>query len=284
MAAMLSGCSAQPDGAPYHDLAVNGSVWLRTVTPTYSADAHKSTYKPFTHIIGEMGEAITKGVGGIDTHHRGMYIGWNEVKTGSGVWDFWHMKAGVSQRCVSIDSNGTSHQEMLVEWVLSDGRPVITETRAVSCSEGANGERVFDFTSVLSSRSGDIRLRGDAHHAGMHVRMANQVFWHQWSTRYVLPAAATESMNNIVENARWVCCSPVVDGTRYWLLHMTHPSTIDGAPLYSTRRYGRFGSFFTTDLQEDTPRTLRFRVVYSAKPLARADCERLFTEYVTGKE
>jgi hypothetical protein len=166
-----------------------------------------------------------------------------------------------------------------IRWQGNDGPVLIEEERAITVRAAADGSRVFDFASVLQSKAGRIELKGDPQHAGMHVRLSNEVDAHPETTQYILPEGATESEDNVVPNAWWVCCSADVAGKRYSVLHITHPGHPGGVPAYSTRRYARFGSFSEHVLEESKPLTFRYRIIVSEKPLDAATCTRLCGEY-----
>jgi hypothetical protein len=55
-----------------------------------------------------------------------------------------------------------------------------------------------------------------------------------------------------------------------------HPT---GEPVYSIRRYARFGAFFEPDLEEGTPLVLNFRIVLSQSELDQKACEALYKAY-----
>ena len=61
---------------------------------------------------------------------------------------------------------------------------------------------------------------------------------------------------------------------------MTAAKHATGAPVYSIRRYGRFGAFFEPDLEEGTPLAFDFRIVVSDHTLGAAECEGLYRDYV----
>lgn len=264
-------------------LSGDGKPWLATLIKPYDAANEEETYKVFTHIFDFGGEApITKGAGGKYTHHRGMFIGWNKTVTGQGTWDTWHMKGNhqAFDAWLSREAGADKAvQSARIVWVTHDDMPLIEEVRTITATTGADGRRVFDFHSTLTSKAGPIQLRGDLQHAGMHVRMDNEVVSHEDTTRYVLPEGAEELDDDKVVGAWWVCCSPVVRDTRYWVIHMTAPETPGGVPVYSIRRYARFGAFFEPDLEEGKPLALRFRIVVSEKELDRAACQALYDEF-----
>lgn len=268
------------------DLLVDGRPWLRTmITPhdASSAETREITYKVYTHILDFAGEApITKGPGGKYSHHRGLFIGWNHSMVRGERYDTWHMSNSYQEHVAWLEQRtggDQAKQAQHVRWYTLKGEPIIDETRVIAARKGEDDLRIVDFSSSLISRAGDIALRGDSHHAGMQVRLANEVAEHEETTQYILPEGAKERANDEVFGGWWVCCSAVVRDKRYWIIHMTPPNHPTGQPVYSIRRYARFGAFFEPDLKEDQPLDITFRVIVSEKELDRASCQRLYDEY-----
>ena len=265
------------------DLLGDGAVWLRTMTTELDPERREETYKVYTHIFDFDGEApITKGAGGKFTHHRGMFIGWNHTKVGDTEYDTWHMKSCAQHHMGWVElapGEDNATQVEVVDWRDDAGEPFIREVRAITALPGPDGSRIFDFQSTLISLRGAIQLRGDLQHAGMQVRMANEVSEHEDSTNYILPAGIEEQDDNRVEGAWWTCCSPVVRDKRYWIMHMTPRDHPTGVPVYSIRRYARFGAFFEPDLAEGEPLTVRFRILLSENELDQARCQQLYDAY-----
>lgn len=265
------------------DLKVDGKIWLSTMTTPLDATHREETYKVFTHIYDFEGVSpITKGAGGKFTHHRGMFIGWKDTMVQGRDFDTWHMPDNAQhhvawQALESSPDHGRQIEE--IDWRDDDGRTFIKELRTIAARADADGRRIFDFTSNLTSLAGTIQLKGDLQHAGMQVRLANEVSEHEDSTHYILPEGAEELDDDKVVGAWWVACSAVVNGQRYWLLHMTPPDHPTGQPVYSIRRYARFGAFFEPELTEASPLHLRFRVVLSRTELSREVCEALYKTY-----
>ena len=258
--------------------------WIDTVTPRYDGTKRDDTGKVFTHLFDFKGNApITKGAGGMYSHHRGMFIGWNKVLVGDQTYDFWGMTNAYQEHVAWLSKTAASDQAVQsekIQWCAENGTPLIEEVRILSSTVGPGDVRVFDFESTLKTLTGMIQLRGDLHHAGMQVRMDNEVSEHEKSTNYILPLDAVRGNDDRVDSARWVCCSPVIRSNRYFLVHMTPPSHPNAAPVYSIRPYARFGAFFEADLLPQTPVTVRFRIAVSKEPLDRAACEHLYTQYV----
>lgn len=265
------------------DLLGDSTIWLRTMTTQPDPDRREETYKVYTHIFDFDGEApITKGAGGKYSHHRGMFIGWNHTKIGDAEFDTWHMKNCTQNHKSWLElapGEDKATQVEQVDWCDNKGEPFIREVRAITALPGPDGSRIFDFQSTLISLRGPIQLRGDLQHAGMQVRMANEVSEHEGTTHYTLPKGIEEQADNRVEGAWWVCCSPVVREKRYWLMHMTPQDHPTGVPVYSIRRYARFGAFFEPDLQEGESLTVNFRILVSEKELDQDRCQELYDAY-----
>ncbi len=296
MLAAACGASEPTDGFTFEqglDVQLDGRIWLRTVTTPFDAENPELTYKVYTHLYDFEGAfPITKGAGGKYSHHRGLFIGWNHTHVGDRVVDTWHMRAGregalrdayaqqqlVEWVAMEVQENRASHTAR-IHWMADDLEPFIEEERTIIAYPGDNGIRVVDFISILTPLAGPIQLRGDAHHAGMQVRMSNEVVDTEHDTEFILPEYAVELDNDIVGKAWWLCGSMVVGGKRYWVLHLTAPDLVTGQPQYSTRPYGRFGAFFEPDLTPDTPLRLAFRVIWSESPLDRERCEALYQQY-----
>jgi len=279
-ATALSGW-ADPDVSK--DLSVGGTPWLRTMITPFDQAREEETYKVYTHVLDFAGEKpITKGPGGLYSHHRGLFIGWKDTLVNGEDCDTWHMPNCLQNHVewVSVDEGDTASKQVeTVSWTTRDGKPFIQEERTIKAAASPEGYRIIDFESELRSVAGDIELKGDLQHAGMQIRMADEVSEHQDTTEYILPEGATENANDEVVGGWWACGSMVVGGKRYWIAHMTPPDHPGGQPVYSIRRYARFGAFTEHTLKEGTPLHLRYRCVVSEKALTRTDCEKLYQDY-----
>jgi hypothetical protein len=265
------------------DLRLADATWLRTITTPLSGQHREATYKVFTHIYDFEGTApITKGVGGKFTHHRGLFIGWNHTMVGGKRYDTWHMTNCSQEHIAWLDLTSDAHaasQVQEVRWNDELGKTFITEFRTIRAAPGDAGIRIVDFQSKLRSTRGTIMLNGDLQHAGMQVRLANEVAEHEETTKYILPAGAEELEDDKVVDAWWVACSAEIGGKRYWIIHMTPARHPLGVPVYSIRRYARFGAFFEPILEEGKMLELNFRIVVSDKELTQEQCQALYEAY-----
>lgn len=287
LACVATACGAQgpveePEGRDIK--GPDGAPWLRLMTPEYDRKNREGTYKTYTHLLDFNGEGLlTKGAGGKFSHHRGLYIGWNKTQTEDREYDSWHMKNCFQQLNGEVaieETDDAVHLSFQVDWRPIQGEAFVREDREHHLFAGPNGARIVDFVSTLHAIGGPIALRGDLQHAGMQIRLANEVSEHEETTEYILPEGAEELDDDKVVGAWWVTCSAIIEGKRYWFVHMTAPDLPGGVPVYSIRRYARFGAFFEPDLAPDTPMTLRFRVVASEEPLDQAASQALYDAYV----
>jgi hypothetical protein len=270
------------------DMYVDGTRWLGTVITPFDAAHREETYKVFTHLYAMDGKLpITKGPGGKYSHHRGLFIGWKDTLFNGKDIDTWHLQDGYQRHVAWLDQQsgkGSASQSQQIEWCEEDGTPFVKEIRTISAHAGKKGMRVIDFTSELHALVDKIELKGDLQHAGMQIRMANEVAHHQDTTEYLLPRGSKENENDEVVGAWWMLCSPEVLDTRYWVLHMTPLDHPTGVPIYSIRQYARFGAFWESELKKGEPVTYRFRIVVSDQELKAEDCTALYKAYTgTGK-
>ena len=279
--AVATGAVAQD----HYDLIVTGDHWLRTETPTYAPRGRdrEETYKVFTHVYDFEGDGfLTKGSGGLYTHHRGLFIGWMQTSFGDETVDTWHMRGCYQTHVEWLDQEigePASRQVQLVEWRDKDHKPFIRETRTIAAKVGEGGRRVLDFQSRLEAVDRPVTLRGDLQHAGMQIRLANEVSEHSETTEYLLPDSAEVREDDEVVGAWWAGCNADIGGKRYGFVHMTRPDHPTGAPVYSIRPYARFGAFSEHDVTPGSPLELNYRIVVSKEPLTQAECDALFKAY-----
>lgn len=252
---------------------------------TSTPERQHETYKVYHHVFGPgTDRLITKGPGGLYTHHRGLYLGWNKTSFDGGSADFWHCTNGAHQRHVEFvkQQADAEHGSMtsLIHWNAADGNPVIVETRTVTVHpfpiEPAPGIGwQIDWTTKLESRRGEITLDGDRQHAGFQYRAANVVA-EKNNARYLRPAGFPEQPEAFeVSDANdpnkhidlsWLVMSCEVDEKPYCIGYFEDPS-LPKPSRYSERPYGRFGAFFQTKLSPETPLTMRYRVLVTTETM-----------------
>ncbi len=280
------------------DLAIDGVTWAKTVITPYdksSKESRDATYKVYTHVMDFAGkEPITKGAGGKYPHHRGLFIGWRETTVGDKKYDTWHMTDCYQQYVETVkdpnrvDSPMNAAQLLAIEWRDSEtDKPFIRETRLIEVSKGPEGKHIVDMVSVLTAVDKDVTLRGDSHHAGMQIRLADEVSDKEKETEYLLPEGAKRIENDEVSGAAWAVCHVTIGGKPYWVMHMTPPPSEEGdsrfsskeVKLYSIRPYARFGAFFEPDIRGGHTQSFMTRVVVSEKPIDLEEANLLYKDY-----
>lgn len=286
--------TAQADDSAYvfehgADVQVNGITWLRTVITPFDPSHPDLHYKVYTHLYDLEGYLpITKGDGGKYPHHRGLFIGWRKTRVGNRTVDTWSRSPSEDNqyafqqwaewKTLRADNSG-AEQTGRIQWCIENEEPFMTELRTIKAFPLGDRLRAVDFESVLNALGETVVLQGDPQHAGMHVRMAQEVADNESATEYILPVQAKILANDVVEGAWWVCASMPVRGKRYWVLHMTSPALPTGVPLYSIRKYGRFGAFFEPEVKASTSFKASFRIIWTDQPLDRARCEDFYKAY-----
>ena len=270
------------------DLVEDGKRILRymhafdTATPER---AHE-TYKCYHHVFDREGEhLLTKGPGGLYTHHRGLFIGWNRLTIEEKEYDFWHMKT-VTQRhvgTVELSAGGDrARQALRIDWCDEDGRVIMAERRELMIHRAEeNTILLLDFKSELTAKAGDVLLNGDPEHAGFQFRAHNDVADGpaEIKAKYLFHADGVDPKTDL--DLPWVAMSFGLNGKRYCVQHMNHPTNPSPTVYSAYRDYGRFGAFAKTAVGEGETLTLRYRVWIAEGDLpARQVCKERYEEYV----
>jgi len=275
------------EGEGYRDVLFDGRPVLRHMN-AWDPARRNDTFKPYMHVFASDGKTLlTKGPGGKFTHHRGAFIGWNQTFFEGKSYDFWHCK-GVErkhQSYVKTEEKATADEAILVsitDWPTAEGKTVISEKQIVTAKQIAPGKLQLDFAFELSAPSGPVQLKGDPQHAGFHFRAAEEVENHEKDTKYIRATGAKSAKNDVWEDCPWVVCEFAVEGRRYSVMHMGSPANPMPA-VFSTRAYGRFGNFFTTDVKPDAPLKLKFRLLVEDEATAsKEDWQARYAEWTAG--
>lgn len=272
-------------------LRYNGMGVLDYIHPVYDPANVTGTQKPFHMVYAPDGSRhITKGVGGLYPHHRGIFFGYNNISfAGASGVDVWHADAGAYPE----------HREIIAEWAgpvfgghiviidwIHNGQTFITETRRVRAFKRSDGEIIIDFHSTLKSHVGDVVLDGDNHHAGVQFRAAQYVADHPGPSRFLRPEG-WEHLDPYGEFAGeiampWNAFQFVIEGDTYTVGYFTNPLVNPAGTRpreMSERLYGRFGEFIPTVLPGDQTLDYKYRFWISSR---RDDISReeLHAQYV----
>ncbi|MEM1442295.1 MAG: DUF6807 family protein [Verrucomicrobiota bacterium] len=265
-----------------------------------SPERREETYKPFCHLYQwwSRDQFLTKGPGGKYTHHRGIYYGFSRISytDAEGVEhekvDTWHCRqaAQVHREFVSqsADANSASLTSR-IDWLGNDGKTFATEDRTMTFSLKGS-DIVVDFESTLTPTVASIRLDGDPQHAGFQFRASNSVFEETAkATYYIRPESGTGkpgvtinwSAKNDTEQTRdlpWKGMAVRLKDKTYTIAYLDSPTNPKPA-RYSERDYGRFGSYFATDVTKEEPLTVQYRLVVRQGEMTPEEIAQLSAEF-----
>lgn len=242
------------------------------------------TYKPYLHVFDAEGKSpITKGPGGLFTHHRGIFIGWNKIGCNGQAYDRWHMSGGEqvhqsfsAQKCDTDSATFTS----VVHWNDQAGKPLLVETRTMSFRRApACAYALIDFQSVLNATAGDVTLGGDPEHAGIQFRPADEL--DKSKTVYVYAGQGVDPHK--AQDLAWIGETFSLGGKSYSVVQMNHPDNPSGTRISAYRDYGRFGMFPAVTVKAGQSRTFRYRFLVAAGPMPSAEVIQSACNVFTGK-
>ena len=258
------------EAAEYMDLFYEGRPVLEYVCKPYDTNDIENTKKPFHHVFDPDGSrTITKGVGGLYSHHRGIFFGYNKISIGDESYDVWHGREGEHQQHKRVlkkfEGPVFGGHVVRIDWNDREGKPFAIERRSLRAFAQPDGQMLIEFHSTLRTRRrGSIRLDGDRQHAGAQFRASQYVAEHQDDTRYLRPSQwshlpADQQINTDEhKDLPWNAVQYSIYDRDYTVAYLTDPANPDGAG-FSERLYGRFGEFFPHTLTRDTPLRVRYR-------------------------
>lgn len=231
--------------------------------------------KTFLQIYGEDGELLTNpGLNaegetvGRFPHHRGIFIGWNQIRTDLGSDDLWHMREGgeieLANYEVETVSPGGTKLDTVMHWrsrhADDSENLVLVENRTMTLTRPQSGGTVVDFETTLTAER-DVELGGDLQHAGVHFRAHHTVDDRRGETSYLWePADLEGGGGRIVHNGlKWVTHLFPIGDNWYRATQLNAPS--NPTTELSWRDYGRFGFFHKDKLAAGDARDLSYRFI-----------------------
>lgn len=230
--------------------------------------------KPYLHVFGTDGELVTnpgldkEGKGaGLFNHHRGIFIGWNQVSSDLGNYDMWH-RGGPGQGRYDIlkfENTTTKNSGSIVAHIkwratkkdATGSDVIITERRTFRVSRPGGKHTQIDASFELKAER-DVRLGGDLQHAGVHFRAHTEVAKRNKETSYLWePSDAKGGGRVIHDNHQWVRLLFPIGNRWYTAQEMNSPK--NGVKELSWRDYGRFGYFLPKSIKKGEPFNLNFR-------------------------
>jgi hypothetical protein len=237
--------------------------------------AREATYKVFHHLYNPAGtQLMTKGPGGLFSHHRGLFYGFFRNTYGDGQQaDTWHCKGDAHQSHEGFLAQEAgpvlARQLVAIDWHGTAKKVFANEKREMTVYDVPGGQMV-DFASRLSSTVGKVKLDGDPQHAGFQFRAAQEVAENgDKSTYYLRPDGKGElgetrnwgdgTNDSKCTNLPWNALSCMIGGDRYTVVYLDKPTNPKEA-RYSERSYGRFGSYFEYELDEGKDLVVKYRI------------------------
>lgn len=243
---------------------------IRYEHPVYDPGNVEGTKKPFHHVFEPDGNRlITKGAGGLYSHHRGIFFGYNHVIPPDGdTIDIWH--AADRERSEHVETLSEyggpvfGGHKVLIHWKDRDGNTVIEEQREVRVFTQTFGSSLLDFYSNLEPVNGPVMLEGDRQHAGVQFRASQLVAENTDSTRFIRPSDRyhldpdIEIEGEDMFDMPWNAMQFWIYNKLFTVSYMSSPENPPYAEM-SERLYGRFGEYFPYFLTNDKPLEVSYR-------------------------
>lgn len=277
-------------------LLYNGKPVISYEYPVYDPEDVESSKKPFHHVYSPDGtQKITKGPGGLYSHHRGIFLGYNHifVNDGERQIDIWHAQDGERSEHQSVlgttEGPVTGGHAVSIEWKDFDWNTFIEEKRNLRVFKLSDESLMIDVHSELTSLVDKVVLDGDRHHAGLQFRASQHVADNSEATRFIRPEgwsdmpAGSELGDENSYDFPWNAMHFSLEGQAFTVAYLSHPDNPGGAEM-SERLYGRFGEFFPYELERNETLEMKYRFLITAGELSRQDIQKhydMWTEELT---
>jgi hypothetical protein len=254
----------------------------------------EQTYKVFHHLLDPDGKRlVTKGPGGLYTHHRGLFYCFRIIHYGGHKKpvDIWHCTNDTYQshdRILATEAGpALGRHRVAIAWHGHKKEVFAREERELTVYAVPGGTLV-EFASRLASPNGNIKLDGDPQHAGFHFRAAQDVAAKTSKQTYFLRPDGRDkpgATRNWPENKKhvnlpWDAMSFILDGQRYTAAYLDKPTNPKEA-RYSERDYGRFGSYFVAEVTKDKPLVVNYRIWLQKGEMSVPQAAGLSADFVT---
>ncbi len=249
------------------DIRYGDRVVARYMT-AFDPQRWDETARPYLHVMDAAGEKpITKGLGGLFPHHRGIFIGYSRLRVGDQTYNLWGMGSGAQVHQAFVDQQVGPDQARftsLVHWQTKDGQPLLEERRTFVFRAVPSPELLsVEVRSELTAVAGNVTLDGDPEHAGVQYRAADEL--EKDATRYVFPSEDKDPRTD--PDLAWSAMQYVLDGQTYAVVQMNHPSNPKQTIWSAYRDYGRFGAFPKAEIAEGQTVALQYRFWITTGPL-----------------
>lgn len=248
------------------ELVCQSGPVIRYMCKTLTDETREEAYKVYHHVYNPSCNAfITKGPGGKYPHHRGLFLGFNSISHGEGeranTWSGQNTPQTHAGFLAEEAGPVLGRQLVAVEWRGSGGEVYLHEKREVAVFN-APGGTLIEFASQLTTAGGKVKLDGNAAHAGFQFRADQEVAEGTEKLTYYLRPDGKGALGQARGKAfdlPWDAISFVLAKDRYTVLYLDRPENPKPTE-YNERTYGRFGSFFPYELDDDKDLTVKYRV------------------------
>jgi hypothetical protein len=260
---LFCACAASP---PSPELRTpDGELGARLVAVPHDPAAHADSCKPYHEVFDPDGRLLTKGLGGTYPHHRGLFVGWNQVQVGGERFDFWHCKNGETQRLQKLltaeeHRRGEDWQVAAIDWRTGTGTTVLREERALRVQPLGAGEHWLEVVIELRAGAGEVQLDGDPQHSGCQFRALQQFADRaEPAIRYLRPSTAAGGKDDVWTACAWIAAVLPFEDQPVTVLRCEHAG--NPPATWSTRPYGRFGAMCKATIAPHQALTLRYSYV-----------------------
>jgi hypothetical protein len=279
----------------YAELRYGDRPVIRYMCKPFDPQNRVETYKVFHHLYNPEGTAIiTKGPGGRYTHHRGLFFGFRKCAYEDGSVDTWHCSGDTHLTHEGFLSEEAGpvvgRHRVAVDWHGKQKKVFGKEKRQMAVYALPGGTLV-EFATRLSSTVGKVKLDGDPQHAGFQFRASNEVAAKTSKQTYYVREDGIGKPGKTrnwpgdkrQKDRRWNAMSFVVGGERYTAVYLDHPDNPKPG-LYSERPYGRFGSYFVTEINDDKDLLANYRIWLQDGEKTVEECEALRANFADPPE
>jgi hypothetical protein len=258
----------------------------------------EETFKVYHHLYSPDGKRlVTKGIGGLYTHHRGMFYGFNKITYDGKPVDIWHCTGDTFQSHEKfLESEAgpvLGRHRIEIAWH-GKGKEVFAKEEREMTVYNVPGGRLVEFASLLKTTGAAIKLDGDPQHSGFHFRADNEVADDKakMKTIFIRPdgvGKAGEERNWDPKtkkgpvNLPWDAMSFVLGDQRFTTAHLDHPSNPKES-RGSERTYGRIGNYFEYEVTEKQPLLVRYRIWLQEGQMTVEEVAAKSTAFVTPVE
>lgn len=233
------------------DLLLGKRPVLRYMYQAYENEPAKRDLnnKPFHHLFDPTGaRLVTKGSGGHETHHQGLFFGFTQCTFDGGTCNTWYCHDGEHELhkkfLAQLAGPVLARHRVAVDWNDRQGKTFCTEERELT-AYAASGGTLVEWSTRLRSVRGTVTLSGDPHHAGFQFRADDEVAKRSKETSFLRVDGkgkpGEERNDKTMVNLPWDAMVFTLGQTRYTAEYIDNPRNPRPA-LYSERTYGRFGS------------------------------------------